>query len=183
MKRSKEKEFVGTPTNRSNEPVGGVNPRPNGTDLLLARMIALEERMKVAEDQLNGHQTYIQELWNQAPINHGREPSGRPKSGSPVHFHIADDEEENDGDYHDDYVDQQGIDENTFLRIKDLHHLKLPNLPETAAQFRTWRNATRTAILAYDISLLGCQKLSRLGGMKPRSSNVIPKVFPNLTVS
>ena len=149
------KEFVGTPTNRSNEPVGGVNPRPNGTDLLLARMIALEERMKVAEDQLNGHQTYIQELWNQAPINHGREPSGRPKSGSPVHFHIADDEEENDGDYHDDNVDQQGIDENTILRIKDLHHLKLPNLPETAAQFRTWRNATRTAILAYDQSSEG----------------------------
>ena len=45
--------------------------------------------------------------------------------------------------------------ESTTLRAKDLHHLKLPPVPESAAQFRTWRNMVRTAILAFDASAEG----------------------------
>ena len=42
--------------------------------------------------------------------------------------------------------------EKQSLRTKDLHHLKIPALPETASAYRTWRNAVRTSILSFDQS-------------------------------
>ena len=39
-----------------------------------------------------------------------------------------------------------------MTRTKDFHHLRIPNLPESAAAYRTWRNAVRTALLSYDLS-------------------------------
>ncbi|CAL1164086.1 unnamed protein product [Cladocopium goreaui] len=45
--------------------------------------------------------------------------------------------------------------EGKTLRTKDLHHLKLPPIPESAANYRAWRNAVRTALLAFDRSTEG----------------------------
>ena len=45
--------------------------------------------------------------------------------------------------------------ERETLRTKDLHHLRIPPLPESASHYRTWRNSLRTSILAYDQSVDG----------------------------
>ena len=151
------KTLVGSSASGSNVPVGSMNPysSPNGTDLLLARMIALEERMKVLEDQMADHSTYIQELWNHEPQSRPKDSSSKAKPKSPVHFHIGDDDKDGEakqGDTEDDENDSYEDLESKVMRTKDLHHLKLPSLPESAAQYRTWRNSTRTSILAYDMS-------------------------------
>lgn len=45
--------------------------------------------------------------------------------------------------------------ERETLRTKDLYHLRIPPLPESANHYRTWRNSLRTSILAYDQSVDG----------------------------
>ena len=138
-------------------------PSPNGTDLLAARMIALEERVRVIEDQLQTQQSLLQEVWY--GVKARAEPSkvaspsgwnfvdhsGGPKGNPPVHFHIGGDGEEGGSD--EGGWDEEDEDlESKALRMKDLHHLKLPTLPASAAAYRTWRNSVRTAILAFDLS-------------------------------
>ena len=39
--------------------------------------------------------------------------------------------------------------EHRSLRTKENHHLKLPSLPESAAQYRAWRSSIRATVLAF----------------------------------
>ena len=170
---------------------------PNGSDLLLPRMVALEEKVKLVEDQLVQHQGFLQELWFQPSASskekrnlahaepvHLEESQANPRTEpgmhtstarnsqslhsypgpvsppkTPVHFHLQNDDPETDEEDKQDYVfpeEDHTLDiEKRCLRTKEIHHLRLPALPETAAQYRTWRNAVRTMILAYDQSAEG----------------------------
>ena len=71
------------------------------------------------------------------------------QSGSPVHHHAIWD----DSDVEDDQECNQEAGQNVAgrsLRTKDHHHLKLPPIPESAANYRAWRDSVRTALLAFD---------------------------------
>eukprot|EP00438_Fugacium_kawagutii_P023957 Skav232719 [mRNA] locus=scaffold4051:118337:123012:+ [translate_table: standard] len=88
-------------------------------------------------------------------------PGGGPPSppSSPVHFNLFDDDEP-EGNHEEDQEEEEWEDlaiglEKKYVRTKDLHHLKLPGIPDSAATFRTWRNAVRTAVMAYDHSSAG----------------------------
>ena len=166
----------------------------NGAGMFTARMIAMEERMRVLEDQLNQHHTFIQELWmrpQQSIVSQVHTPANRAQPSSPTHFNIG--ENENDsGDDEDANNNAEDV-ESKALRTKDLHHLKLPPLPDSAAGYRTWRNSVRTALLAFDRSIEGilgswlskaftargheAVELSRDSGSFPRCDRVIASVL------
>ena len=113
----------------------------------------LDIRLKLErlEAKMYMRQEYIQELWmHQAPVPAVHEEEVK----SPVvRMNQGDHDEgfELFGDARSSMSDSNDV-ERQCLRTKDLHHLKLPTLPETASSFRTWRNAVRTAILSYDLS-------------------------------
>ena len=172
----------------------------NGAGMFTARMIAMEERMRVLEDQLNQHHTFIQELWirpQQSLVSQVLQPSQvhtpvhRAQTPSPTHFNIGENENES-GDDEDANNNAEDV-ESKALRTKDLHHLKVPPLPDSAAGYRTWRNSVRTALLAFDRSTEGilgswlskaftargqeAVELSRDSGSFPRCDRVIASVL------
>ena len=149
--------------------------------------------MRVLEDQLNQHRTFIQELWmrpRQSVVSQVHTPANRAQPSSPTHFNIA--ENENDSGDDEDANNAEDV-ESKALRTKDLHHLKLPPLPDSAAGHRTWRNSVRTALLAFDRSTEGilgswlskaftargheAVELSRDSGSFPRCDRVIASVL------
>ena len=140
------------------------NETTNATSyrVILERLTSIEHQIQRIETKLDTHQDYIQELWmQQAPppnvvVDGGNTPVIRmdTQDAHQQGFHV---EEEAAGD--DLEVRSQatsgGDAESRNLRLKDLHHLKLPALPESASQFRSWKNTTRTTIMSYDHSAEG----------------------------
>ena len=80
--------------------------------------------------------------------------------------------------------------ESESLRTKDLHHFKVPPLPNDAGQFRSWKNSLRALIMSYDRSSTGmlldwfnkalvartpdeCKELADSSGDFPRFDRVI----------
>lgn len=76
------------------------------------------------------------------------------------------------------------------LRTKDLHHFKVPPLPNDAGQFRSWKNSLRALIMSYDRSSRGmlldwfnkalvarapdeCKELADFSGDFPRFDKII----------
>ena len=155
---------------------------PNDTETVPAsRVTCLETRLQAVEERLEQHQGFLQELWYSPPIPQEQplqtqqdHSSGNPcqtwtrgerfpqkvfpdeiplaqgsNASSPVHFRMDQaNGSETEG--------MEGKDiEHRSLRTKEIHHLQLPSLPESAAQYRTWRNSVRTAVLAFDHSVEG----------------------------
>lgn len=79
-----------------------------------------------------------------------QEPNSQP--GSPVHHAIWD-----ESDVEDDKERNQEAGQDVEGRsLRHSPHLKLPRrIPEPAANYRAWRNAVRTALLAFDRSTEG----------------------------
>ena len=80
--------------------------------------------------------------------------------------------------------------ESESLTTKDLHHFKVPPLPNDAGQFRSWKNSLRALIMSYDRSSTGmvldwfnkalvartpdeCKELADSSGDFPRFDRVI----------
>eukprot|EP00435_Cladocopium_sp_Y103_P068674 s1190_g32.t1 len=120
------------------------------------RLQRIELQITRVEQKLDTHQDYIQELWlHQPPVPEvqqvgGNTPVVRMNDDGPKGFDLCGD---NDDDQ-EDAPSPQDI-ESRCLRTKDLHHLKLPQLPESASQYRSWRNSVRTMLLSYDQSQEG----------------------------
>jgi hypothetical protein len=137
----------------------------NGAGMFTARMIAMEERMRVLEDQLNQHHTFIQELWmrpQQSIVSQVHTPANRAQPSSPTHFNIA--ENENDsGDDEDANNNAEDV-ESKALRTKDLHHLKPLGTGHgvTPSALRCW--PLIGALKVYWDH--GCPRLSRLEVMR-----------------
>ena len=45
--------------------------------------------------------------------------------------------------------------EESAIRLKDLHHFKVPNLPIDAGSYRQWKNYLRALVMSYDKSTDG----------------------------
>lgn len=126
----------------------------------------IESRVNSIEEKLDHHQDYIQELWmQQAPVppvvvEGGNTPIMRmDQQDAYPHarqdFHMADDQYEAHNTPRTSHGGQVDDVEGRCLRTKELHHLKLPALPESASQFRSWKNAVRTSLLSFDQSTEG----------------------------
>ena len=144
---------------------------------------SIGERLDRIEGNLAAQQDHLQEMWmnglpSQVEASH---QSGEVDRLSPVHFRMDSDIHEHPAielpipsrqDHANPEMNlfgRQGGDrtpsgtasnveedvERQCLRTKDLHHLKILQLPETASHFRTWRNSLRTSILAFDQSVDG----------------------------
>ena len=79
----------------------------------------------------------------------GQTPVVRMNDGDQADFDLSGAKESQDGSQASNDV------ESMCLRTKDSHHLKLPQLPESASQYRPWRNSVRTMLLSYDQSQEG----------------------------
>ena len=138
---------------------------------IIQRLDGLELQLTRVESKLDTHQEYIQDLWmQQAPapqvLQEGsttpvvRLDNQDPATRMPIGFHMQpvgeeDDDQENPnlfGVCCPSSVGEPDDVERRALRTKDLHHLKLPTLPDSASQFRSWKNAVRTMLLSYDHS-------------------------------
>ena len=123
----------------------------------------LEAKFTELQHKIESHQRFIQELWYDCNPREPEEALEIPNLGAgqvvntPTnHFRIhEDDGDGSDGGTHGGGSDAGNDVEKRALRVKELRHLKLPSLPESAAQYRTWRNAVRTAIVAFDQSYEG----------------------------
>ena len=145
----------------------------NGTEMqgIIQRLDGLELQLTRVESKLDTHQEYIQDLWTQqapAPqvLQEGsttpvvRLDNQDPATRMPIGFHMQpvgeeDDDQENPNLFGvgcPSSVGEPDDVERRALRTKDLHHLKLPTLPDSASQFRSWKNAVRTMLLSYDHS-------------------------------
>ena len=143
-------------------PVAHDNETTNATNyrLILDRLTSIEHQIHRIENKLDTHQDYIQELWmQQAPppdvvIDGGNTPVIRMdhQDAHPQGFQMHD--EDDDVEVHSQATSVGDV-ESRNLRLKDLHHLKLPSLPESASQFRSWKNSVRTTIMSYDHSAEG----------------------------
>ena len=134
-----------------------------GLNLIFQRLTGIEAQLQRLESKMDTHQEYIQELWLQQPPIPQVQQEG---SQTPVvrldvgdqhgqnTFRLWDDERENQVSHEGSQASVMDI-EKRCLRTKDLHHLKLPRLPESASQFRSWKNAVRTMLLSYDHSQEG----------------------------
>ena len=78
-------------------------------------------------------------------------PKGRPEE-----FNLDHDDCDSDVDGHGFVAQGQSSHEedgeSSFIRVKDLHHFKIPTLPQDAGAFRQWKNSLRTLIMSYDRS-------------------------------
>ena len=134
-----------------------------GLNLIFQRLAGIEMQLQRLETKMDTHQEYIQELWlHQPPIPHilqegGQTPvvrlDGQDAQGG-NEFHLYADDREDRGSQDGSQGSVQDL-EKRCLRTKDLHRLKLPQLPESASQFRSWKNSVRTMILSYDHSQEG----------------------------
>ena len=144
---------------------------------------SIGERLDRIEGNLATQQEHLQEMWMNGLPSQVEAPykSGEVDHVSPVHFRMDSDIHEHPAvelpipsrqdhaNLETNLLGRRGGDrtpsgtasnveedvERQCLRTKDLHHLKIPQLPETASHFRTWRNSLRTSILAYDQSVDG----------------------------
>jgi len=134
-----------------------------GFNLIFQRLAGIEMQLQRLETKMDTHQEYIQELWlHQPPIPQVQQEGGQ----TPVvrldgqdtqggnEFQLFADDREDRGSQDGSQMSVQEL-EKRCLRTKDLHHLKLPQLPESASQFRSWKNSVRTMILSYDHSQEG----------------------------
>ena len=130
-----------------------INDNPNGAVLiqLNQRLQTIEENLERLESKMDTHQEYLQELWmSQVPI-----PVVNEEVGSPVFRLDRNDQEEEPIQEDEARSSHSSVThdiEKKSIRTKELHHLKIPPLPDNASAFRTWRNAVRTTILSYDQS-------------------------------
>jgi hypothetical protein len=113
---------------------------------ILPRMQGFDESVHQLMDHLEANALHVPHVANSRP-----EPSSH--GNSPVHHAIWDDSDVEGDPEHNQEAGQDV--EGKTLRTKDLHHLKLPPIPESAANYRAWRNAVRTALLAFDRSTEG----------------------------
>ena len=97
-------------------------------------------------------------------------PVHRAQTPSPTHFNIGDNENDS-GDDEDANNNAEDV-ESKALRTKDLHHLKLPPLPDSAAGYRTWRNSVRTALLAFDTTNIVSIVFDLTSWITPRYASV-----------
>lgn len=121
------------------------------------RLLNIESELGRLGKKMDTHQEDLQELWySQAPVPNVQEPVFRMDEKDNEGFFGWDEGPQwNPGQEGQEVQSSAGSSEDVekrSLRTKDLHHLKLPNLPNDASGCRTWRNAVRTAILEYDQS-------------------------------
>ena len=155
------------------------------------RLQSIETQLERLERKIDTHQEYIQELWmNQAPVPEVQRQGSQTPIVRLQDHDPGDDEVFGVPEYHE--GSQAGSQANTndlegnSLRTKDLHHLKLPNLPDSASHFRTWKNSVRTVILSYDQSHEGHltpwlnRAFHQLRGIEAEELRINSEAFPRM---
>ena len=127
-----------------------------GFSQMNVRLQSIESQLERLERKMDTHQEYIQELWlNQAPVPDISCPGPQTPVVRLQDHDLNDDDLFGAPDPTEGSQSQADDLESRSLRTKDLHHLKLPNLPDSASHFRSWKNAVRTVLLSFDHSQEG----------------------------
>ena len=154
------------------------------------RLQSIETQLERLERKIDTHQEYIQELWmNQAPVPEvqrqgSQTPIVRLQDHDPGDDEVLGVPECHEGSQAGSQANTNDLEGNS-LRTKDLHHLKLPNLPDSASHFRTWKNSVRTVILSYDQSHEGhltpwLNRAFQLRGIEAEELRINSEAFPRM---
>ena len=154
------------------------------------RLQSIEKHLERLERKIDTHQEYIQELWmNQAPVPEvqrqgSQTPIVRLQDHDPGDDEVLGVPECHEGSQAGSQANTNDLEGNS-LRTKDLHHLKLPNLPDSASHFRTWKNSVRAVILSYDQSHEGhltpwLNRAFQLRGIEAEELRINSEAFPRM---
>ena len=111
-----------------------------GFSQMNVRLQSIESQLERLERKMDTHQEYIQELWlNQAPVPDISCPSPQTPVVRLRDHDLNDDDPFGAPDPTEGSQSQADDLESRSLRTKDLHHLKLTNLPDSASHFRSFQ--------------------------------------------